>query len=137
MGDFRETLYTVDATGRRKWVYPSLVRGFFYKRRQIVILALLLFYISMPWLEIAGKQAILFDIFNRKFVFFGLTFWATDTRFLVVVLGALAVSLFFFTALLGRVWCGWACPETVFLEFLFRPIEALIEGTPAGLFYQT
>ena len=131
MGDFRETLYTVDATGRRKWVYPSLVRGFFYKRRQIVILALLLFYISMPWLEIAGKQAILFDIFNRKFVFFGLTFWATDTRFLVVVLGALAVSLFFFTALLGRVWCGWACPETVFLEFLFRPIEALIEGTPA------
>ena len=131
MGDFRETLYTVDAEGRRKWVYPTLVRGFFFKRRQIVILALLLFYVSMPWIKIAGKQAILFDLLNRKFVFFGLTLWATDTRFLVVALGALGVSLFFFTALLGRVWCGWACPETVFLEFLFRPIEALIEGGAA------
>ncbi len=131
MGDFRETLYTVDAHGRRKWVYPAVVRGFFYKRRQVVISALLLFYVSMPWLKFAGKQAILLDIAGRKFVFFGLTLWATDTHFLVVALGALGISLFFFTALLGRVWCGWACPETVFLEFLFRPIEAAIEGGPA------
>ena len=131
MGDFRETLYTVDSHGRRRWVYPSLVRGYFHRRRVFVIWALLLFYVSMPWIKIGGKQAILLDLFERKFVFFGMTLWATDTLFLALALGALGISLFFFTALLGRVWCGWACPETVFLEFLFRPIEAAIEGGPS------
>jgi cytochrome c oxidase accessory protein FixG len=127
-GDFRETLYTIGKDGSRKWVYPSLARGWYYNRRLIVTSILLVVYLSMPWLVIDGKQAVLLDIANRKFTFFGTTFWATDTRFLVMLLGAAAISLFFFTALLGRVWCGWGCPETVFLEFVFRPIERLIEG---------
>lgn len=129
--DFRETLYTVDKTGKRNWVYPTVVKGFFYRNRTVVIILLLLNYLSLPWLTVANKQAVFLDIFNRRFVFFGQTFWATDTGVLAIVLGALGVSLFFFTALLGRVWCGWACPETVFLEFVFRPIENLIEGSPA------
>ncbi len=129
--DFRETLYTVDKRGRRLWVYPSLVKGYFYRRRSAVIVFLVLFYASMPWLEIGGKQAILLDLANRKFILFGSTFWATDGRFLMFVLGGLAMTLFFVTAFVGRAWCGWACPETVFLEFLFRPLENLIEGSPA------
>jgi len=84
----------------------------------------------MPWLTIGGSQAVYLDIFHRRFVFFGTTFWATDTKFLFLVLASLGLSLFFFTAVFGRIWCGWACPETIFLEFVYRPIERLIEGGP-------
>lgn len=129
--DFRETLYTVDEKGRRRWVYSALVKGFYFYRRQIVAYLLLVFYLIMPWVSIGGKQGILLKITERRFVFFGVEFWATDGFLLFLFIGTLAFTLFFFTALLGRVWCGWACPETVFLEFLFRPIERLIEGSPA------
>ncbi len=132
MSDFRESLYTIDKQGRRKWVYPTLVKGFFFKRRAIISSLLVAIYIATPWLEIGDKQAVLLDIASRRFTFLGTTFWATDTRLLALTLGMLAFSLFFFTALFGRVWCGWACPETVFLEFLFRPIERFIEGDTAA-----
>ncbi len=126
--DFRETLYTVDAKGRRKWVYTSLVKGKFLTLRQIVAYSLLIFYLAMPWVTIGGKQGIFLNFFDGRFIFFGVEFWATDTLFLFLTLCSLAFALFFFTACFGRIWCGWACPETVFLEFLFRPIEHLIEG---------
>lgn len=126
--DFRETLYTIDQDGNRQWVYSTEARGRFARARTVVASVLMAIYLCMPWLKINGRQAVLLDIANRKFVFFGQEFWATDTIFLMLLLGALGFTLFFFTALLGRVWCGWACPETVFLEFLFRPLERLIEG---------
>ena len=130
MDDFRDTLYTIDKGGRRKWVYPQLVKGFHFYKRQIIAVILIALYIGMPWVSINGKQAVRFDILNRNFTFLGQTFWATDTIFLVLFLLLMALSLFFFTSLFGRIWCGWACPETVFLEFVFRPIERLIEGGP-------
>ncbi len=127
--DFRETLYTVDSEGNRRWVYSDLVKGAWLYRRAIVAYFLMALYLAMPWVTIAGKQGVLLDIPGRRFIFFGHEFWATDTYFLFLLFGIMAFSLFFFTALLGRTWCGWACPETVFLEFLFRPIERLIEGS--------
>ena len=130
--DFRDTLYTVDKQGRRKWVYPHFAPGRFFKRRSVVAYTLMLFYLSLPWITIHGKQGVLIDIPNRRFIFFGVELWATDTIFLFFTLATLAMSLFIFTSILGRVWCGWACPETVFLEFLFRPIERLIEGSDSA-----
>lgn len=129
--DFRETLYTIDKTGSRKWVYPTIQKGFFRSRRAVVISVLMSLYLLMPWIVINGEQAVRINLIERKLTVLGSTLWATDTIYLFIVLGSLAFSLFFFTAVLGRVWCGWACPQTVFLEFLFRPLEALIEGNAA------
>ena len=126
--DYKDTLYTINKDGNRKWVYPKLIKGRFFYRRIITAYVLIAFYLSLPWITIGGKQAVLLNLAEREFTFFGLTLWATDTIFLVIVLISLALSLFFFTSILGRIWCGWACPETVFLEFVFRPIERLIEG---------
>ena len=129
--DFRETLYTISKDGSRKWVYAELNRGYFRSRRTVVALILLIIYLILPWITFGDYQAVFLDITQRRFVFFGNVFLATDTRFLFLILGGLAFSLFFFSAILGRVWCGWACPETVFLEFVYRPIEFFFEGTPA------
>lgn len=126
--DFRATLCTVDKNGSRKWVYPDTVSGSYRKFRGVVAGVLVFFYLVMPWVLIDGRQAVRIDLVRRQFTFFGADFLATDTLYLFLVLGLLGFSLFLFTALFGRVWCGWACPETVFLEFVFRPIERLIEG---------
>jgi len=131
MGDFKDTLYTIDKRGNRKWVYPSFNPGRFFQIRSVVVYLLMALYLLMPWIQINGMQGIRFDIPNRKAIIFGSIFWATDTSYLVLVIGSLAIALYFFTAMFGRIWCGWACPETVFLEFLFRPLERLIEGNGA------
>ena len=125
---FRDKLYTIDRSGQRKWVYPTTVEGKFHKRRSLVAYVLLLIYLSGPWLKWNGRQLFLLNIVERKFTLFGVEFWATDSLYLMFSVGALGISLFLFTALVGRVWCGWACPQTVYLEFLFRPLERLIEG---------
>lgn len=127
---YKDTLYTINKDGKRKIIYPQIVKGFYFYRRAFFAYFLVLFYLSLPWIRISGKQAVFIDIPSREFTFFGTTLLATDTIFLFLAFIAFAISLFFFTALFGRVWCGWACPETVFLEFVFRPIERLIEGGP-------
>ena len=131
MTSFRDILSTVDSSGKRRWVYPLVVRGRYWRARLAVSLVLVTLYLSLPWLSVGGRQAVLLDIPGRRFTFFGATFWATDTLYLVFILAGLGFALFFFSAVLGRVWCGWACPETVFLEFVFRPLEALLEGSAA------
>lgn len=128
---YRDVLYTVDSHGNRKWVYPEIVWGRFLKVRTVIAYLLMLIYLGAPWVRINGKPLILLNLTDRKFTFFGIDFWATDTIFLMFFLTSLGLTLFLVTAILGRVWCGWACPETVFLEFLFRPIERLCEGNPS------
>jgi len=123
-----EVLSTLSADGKRRWLYPVLSVGKFWKSRRVVGWFFILIFTLFPIIKVDGKPAIFLDLLHREFTFFGLTLYSTDTillmLFLLLILGAVFVG----TALLGRVWCGWACPQTVYLEFVFRPIERLIEG---------
>jgi cytochrome c oxidase accessory protein FixG len=117
-----ESLYEI-----RKKVYPRAVSGSFATARVAMVLLTQSLYYGVPWLEWNGRQAVLFDLLSRKFYIFGLVFWPQDFIYLAVLLVISALSLFLFTAVAGRLWCGYACPQTVYTE-IFLWIERKIEG---------
>ena len=112
---------------KRRKIYPREVHGLFARLRFIAVCSLLGLYYGLPWLSWNGRQAVLFDLPARQFHLFGLTFWPQDFFYLSSLLIIAALSLFFFTALAGRLWCGYACPQTVWTE-TFIWIERWIEG---------
>lgn len=111
----------------RKKIYPRAVHGKFAISRWAVVLLTQLVFYGMPWLTWNGRQAVLFDLASRKFYIFGLVFWPQDIVYLTVLLIICAYSLFLFTAVAGRLWCGYACPQTVYTE-IFMWIERMVEG---------
>lgn len=119
---------TIGYKGRRIWIYPRWLRGRFLTARTLVHWLLLAVFLLGPWIEINGHPAIQVDIPGRRIYFWGLTLFATDGYFFLFFFGFLVFSVFLFTALFGRAWCGWSCPQTVFLESVIRPIERLFEG---------
>lgn len=123
-----DRLASVDETGAKQVIHPAEIKGFFQKRRRAIHWILLMFFLFLPWLTIKGEQALLLDIPNRHFVFFGLTLFSHDAPILFLLLATLTLGLAFVTSVWGRVWCGWACPQTVFVDSFFRQIEILIEG---------
>jgi len=123
-------LSTLNDDGTRRWLKPKLSPGRFWIRRRIVAYLLIALYSLLPFLHINGKPAILLDLINREFTFFGKTLLSTDTLLLALFMIMVFMTIFLVTALFGRIWCGWMCPQTVYLEFLYRPIERLFEGTP-------
>jgi cytochrome c oxidase accessory protein FixG len=124
-GKQERVLSTMEADGSRRWLYPRLARGKFWERRRMVAYALIGIYALLPHLHLAGRPVILLDLIHRRFTLLCKTFLPTDTPLLTLLLVTVILSIFFITALLGRVWCGWACPQTVYMEFLFRPIERM------------
>ena len=114
--------------GRHKRPYPADVAGRFVTRRRIVYAALIALWVALPWIPINGNPAVFLDIEKRQFFLFGLTFNAQDVWLLFFLMSGVGFSLLYATAVLGRVWCGWACPQTVFLEAFFRPIERFFQG---------
>jgi len=121
-------LPTLNEDGSRRWIRPKLSRGPWWKRRLLVGWALIVAFTAIPYLKMNGKPLILLDLPHRQFTLFGTTFLPTDSMFLMLLLVGLFVGIFLITAILGRVWCGWGCPQTVYMEFVYRPIERLIEG---------
>jgi cytochrome c oxidase accessory protein FixG len=112
----------------REWVYPQSIRGKFQRVRRITFFGLHLVLFLAPWITYRGHPLLRVDVPTRRTYLFGQIFTASDTLILVLVLLLAAFALFFFTSLLGRIWCGYACPQTVFLETWIRPIELWIEG---------
>ncbi|MBL0927781.1 MAG: cytochrome c oxidase accessory protein CcoG [Phycisphaerales bacterium] len=123
-------LATLNADGSRRWLRPRLSPGRFLLRRRITAWALIALFTALPYIAVNGRPAMLFDIVNRRFHLFGHTFFPTDTVLMALLFLSIFLTIFFVTALFGRVWCGWACPQTVYMEFVYRPIERLIEGAP-------
>ncbi|MEQ9304615.1 MAG: 4Fe-4S binding protein, partial [Marinoscillum sp.] len=125
---FRDRLATVDSSGRRVWLYPKKPKGRLTNYRSIVSAILLLILFSGPFITIGGEPLLLFNILERKFVVFGQVFWPQDFHLAVIGMIASVVFIILFTVVFGRVFCGWICPQTIFMESVFRRIEHLIEG---------
>lgn len=123
-------LPTLEADGTRHWIDPKLSRGRFLRRRRIVGYALIALFAALPFIEIGGRPALLLDLVTREMSLFGMVFRPSD-GFLLMLLGlTVVIAVFLVTALFGRVWCGWGCPQTVYLELVYRPIERLTKGRP-------
>ena len=114
--------------GRHKRPYPADVTGRFVRARRVVYFALIALWAALPWIPVGGHPAVFLDVDKRQFFLFGMTFNAQDSWLSFFALSGVGFGLVYATALLGRVWCGWACPQTVFLEAVFRPIERLFNG---------
>lgn len=125
---YRDSIATIDKDGKRKWIYAQQPKGKFYTARTVVSLFYLLLFFSLPFIRINDSPIFLFNILERRFILFGITFWPQD--FFIFGIGMLVFILFIvlFTVVFGRVFCGWACPQTIFMEIVFRKIEYWIEG---------
>jgi hypothetical protein len=127
--NFRDHLPSLSYTeNKRKWMYPQIIKGNLYQFRDKFSYFLLLLLFSGPFIKINGEQLILLNIIERKFVFFGVIFWPQDFYLFVLAILTFMVFIVMFTAIFGRVWCGWACPQTIFMEMVFRKVENWIEG---------
>ncbi|WP_242920183.1 cytochrome c oxidase accessory protein CcoG [Pontibacter liquoris] len=126
--EFRDHIATVDESGKRVWVYPKKPKGKFYNYRKLVSYGLLALLFAGPFIKINGLPLLMLNIVERKFVIFGVLFWPQDFFILVLAFLAMTVFVILFTVVYGRLFCGWICPQTIFLEMVFRRIEYAIEG---------
>jgi len=126
--NFRDHVATVDQRGHRIWIYPKKPHGTFTRARELVSVILLIFFFAAPFIKINSYPLLLFNITERKFIIFGLMFWPQDLYLLVLASIILIIFIVLFTVIFGRLWCGWTCPQTVFMEMVFRKIEYWIEG---------
>lgn len=125
---FRDSVNTMDQSGKRKWVFPRKPAGRYTNYRTIVAVILLAIFFALPFLKINGNPVLLFNLLDRQFFIFGQPFYPQD--FFILALGAITsiVFIILFTVVFGRIFCGWICPQTIFLEMVFRKIEYAIEG---------
>ena len=125
---FRDSIGTVNEEGKRAWVFPKKPSGHFYEYRKWVSYVLLLFLLLSPFVKIDGHQFLMFNVLERRFNIFGFPFWPQDFHLFVIcmIIGVIFIALF--TVAYGRIFCGWMCPQTIFMEMVFRRIEYWIEG---------
>ncbi|GAB3786990.1 cytochrome c oxidase accessory protein CcoG [Spirosoma horti] len=125
---FRSHLPNQNENGGRRWVYPRATSGRFTKWRTVVAVGLLVALFAGPFIWVDGHPLFLFNVLERRFIFFGVTFWPQDFYLVAIGLITFIVFITLFTVVFGRVFCGWACPQTIFMEMVFRKVESWIEG---------
>ena len=125
---FRDSIATVDSEGKRSWIFPKKPSGKFYTYRKYVSYLLLAFLFSAPFIKIGGNQFLMFNVLERRFNIFGFPFWPQDFHLFVIMMIIGVVFVIFFTVAFGRLFCGWVCPQTIFMEMVFRRIEYWIDG---------
>ena len=126
--DYRDHLSTADKDGRRRWLYPKKPDGKWYRWRTWFSLLLITIMFAGPWIRINGNPLLMINIIERRFSILGQIFWPQDTVIFAVAMLVFITSIILFTTAFGRLWCGWACPQTIMMEMVFRKIEYLIEG---------
>jgi len=125
---FRDTIATIDEEGHRKFIFPKKPSGKFYDYRKWVSYFLLIVLVANPFVKINGNQFMMFNVLERRFNIFGFPFWPQDFYLFVISMIIGVVFVILFTVIFGRIFCGWICPQTIFLEMVFRRIEYWIEG---------
>jgi cytochrome c oxidase accessory protein FixG len=125
---YRDKIATVDEHGKRVWIYPKKPKGRFYNARAYVSWILLVFLFGIPFVKVGGEPLLLFNILERKFILFGIRFLPQDFHLFVLAMLTFIVFIILFTVVFGRLFCGWVCPQTIFMEMVFRKIEYWIEG---------
>ena len=132
LGTFRDRPINIDDSGRRNWIYAKQPKGEWYRRRTVVAWLAISFLALAPFIKINGNPLMLLDIANRKFSIFGQLIWAQDSYLMALIMAVTVVFIVLFTVIYGRIWCGWACPQTIFLEMIYRRIEYLFDGNYRG-----
>lgn len=128
---FRDELASIARDGRRRWIYARQPSGRFYRWRTIVSWFLLAFLLLAPFITFRGQPLVLLNVLERRFVFLGVVFWPQDFYLVVLIALCVLLALALSTVAVGRVWCGWLCPQTVFMEMLFRKLEYCLDGSAA------
>jgi polyferredoxin len=125
---FRDSIATISEEGKRNWIFPKKPSGPFYDKRKIVSYILLAFLFAAPFIKVNGNQFLMFNVLERRFNIFGFPFWPQDFHLFVIsmIIGVVFITLF--TVGFGRIFCGWICPQTIFMEMVFRRIEFWIDG---------
>jgi cytochrome c oxidase accessory protein FixG len=126
--NFRDTIGTIDEEGKRAWIFPKKPSGRYYKYRKWVSYGLLIFLFASPFIKINGNQFLMFNVLERRFNIFGFPFWPQDFHLFVISMIIGVIFIAFFTVAFGRIFCGWMCPQTIFMEMVFRRIEYWIDG---------
>ncbi|OIQ24125.1 cytochrome c oxidase accessory protein CcoG [Lacinutrix sp. MedPE-SW] len=126
--NFRDTIGTLNEEGKRAWVFPKKPNGKWYEYRKYVSYVLLIFLFSAPFIKINGNQFLMFNVLERRFNIFGYPFWPQDFHLFVIIMLVGVVFVILFTVAFGRLFCGWVCPQTIFMEMVFRRIEYWIDG---------
>jgi cytochrome c oxidase accessory protein FixG len=126
---FRDHIGTINADGNRQFIHPQKPSGKLYQLRKVISYTLIGILFISPWIKWNGNPLFLFNILERKFILFGSIFWPQDFYLFFLAMICLVLFVTLFTVAFGRIWCGWVCPQTIFLEMLFRRIEYKIEGT--------
>ena len=127
-GSFRNSVSTIDKQGNRKYVFPKKPKGKLHNYRLIIGWVLLIFFFVSPYIKLNGEPLLMLNVIDRHFIIFGNIFWPQDTFIFAILMLTILVFIVLFTVAFGRFWCGWACPQTIFMEILFRKVEYLIDG---------
>lgn len=129
--NYRDRVSSVTEKGKRNWVYATTPKGNWYKIRKPLSYFFIFILALFPFIKISGHPFILINIFEGKFILFSKIFWPQDFFVFAFLMITFIVFIILFTIIYGRLFCGWVCPQTIFMEFIFRPIEWLIEGSPS------
>ncbi len=127
-GTYRDAVATITKDGKRNFIYPKKPKGKFYNRRTLFSIFYLLVFFTLPFIKVNGEPLFMLNVLDRKFIIFGMVFWPQDFFIFGIATLTFIVFVIVFTVVFGRVFCGWACPQTIFMEMVFRKIEYWIDG---------